>query len=42
MRWGLIPYWAKGTKIGYSTINAQGETLPTKPAFRSPSPHSSG
>ena len=36
LRWGLILYWAKDAKIGYSTINAQGETLTTKPAFREP------
>jgi putative SOS response-associated peptidase YedK len=36
MRWGLIPFWAKDAKIGYSTINAQGETITTKPAFREP------
>ncbi len=23
MRWGLIPYWAKDIKIGFSTINAR-------------------
>jgi putative SOS response-associated peptidase YedK len=34
MRWGLIPYWAKDIKIGYSTINAMAETVETKPAFR--------
>jgi putative SOS response-associated peptidase YedK len=34
MRWGLIPYWAKDMKIGYSTINAQAETVDTKPAFK--------
>jgi putative SOS response-associated peptidase YedK len=34
MRWGLVPYWAKGAKIGYSTINAKAETLTTSPAFR--------
>jgi putative SOS response-associated peptidase YedK len=28
--------WAKDAKIGYSMINAQGETLPTKSAFREP------
>src|SRR3954466_11345369 len=22
MRWGLMPYWAKDIKIGFSTINA--------------------
>jgi putative SOS response-associated peptidase YedK len=35
MRWGLIPSWAKDAKIGYSMINARGETVPEKPAFRS-------
>jgi len=34
MRWGLIPYWAKDAKIGYSTINAKAETIATSPAFR--------
>jgi putative SOS response-associated peptidase YedK len=35
LRWGLIPVWAKDTKIGYSTINARGDTVAEKPAFRS-------
>jgi len=26
MRWGLIPYWAKGPSIGLKTINAMSET----------------
>jgi putative SOS response-associated peptidase YedK len=34
MRWGLIPYWSKDAKIGYSTINAKAETVATAPAFR--------
>ena len=34
LRWGLVPWWAKDTKIGYSTINAKAETIATKPAFR--------
>ena len=34
MRWGLIPFWAKDEKIGYSTINARVEAVDTKPAFR--------
>ena len=33
-RWGLIPYWAKDIKIGFSTINARAEEIDTKPAFR--------
>lgn len=34
MRWGLIPFWAKDPKIGSRMINAVGETVATKPAFR--------
>jgi len=34
LRLGLVPYWAKDTKIAYSTINAMAETVATKPAFR--------
>src|SRR5215469_5346636 len=34
LRWGLIPFWAKDVKIGYSTINATAETVQTKPAFK--------
>ena len=34
MRWGLIPYWAKDIKIGFSTINARAEEIDTKPTFR--------
>jgi len=34
MRWGLVPYWAKDLKIGFSTINAQAETVDIKPVFR--------
>lgn len=34
-RWGLIPFWAKDEKIGNSLINARGETVASKPAFRS-------
>lgn len=34
MSWGLIPSWAKDAKIGYSTINARGETVAEKPSFR--------
>jgi putative SOS response-associated peptidase YedK len=34
MRWGLIPFWAKDTKIARSTFNARAETIATAPAFR--------
>ena len=34
MRWGLIPFWAKDSKIGSRMINAVGATAATKPAFR--------
>jgi putative SOS response-associated peptidase YedK len=32
--WGLIPSWAKDAEIGNRLINARGETLAEKPAFR--------
>ncbi|MGB8980977.1 MAG: SOS response-associated peptidase [Anaerolineales bacterium] len=32
--WGLIPMWAKDPAIGNRLINARGETLAEKPAFR--------
>lgn len=35
LRWGLIPVWAKDTKIGNHCINAKCETVAVKPAFRS-------
>jgi putative SOS response-associated peptidase YedK len=34
MRWGLVPYWAKDIKVGFSTINAMAETIDTKTVFR--------
>lgn len=34
MRWGLVPFWAKDTKIGNKMINARAESVATKPAFR--------
>ncbi|MGD0941583.1 MAG: SOS response-associated peptidase [Terracidiphilus sp.] len=34
MRWGLIPFWSKDSKIAYSTINAKAETITTSPVFR--------
>ena len=35
MRWGLLPPWAKDTRLAYSTINARLDGIVTKPAFRS-------
>ena len=34
LRWGLVPFWAKDVKIGYTMINAKAETVAEKPAFR--------
>src|SRR4029077_6921077 len=34
LRWGLVPYWAKDAKMGAGMINARGETIAEKPAFR--------
>jgi putative SOS response-associated peptidase YedK len=34
LRWGLIPYWAKDIKVGFSNINAKAEGIESKPAFR--------
>jgi len=36
MHWGLIPHWAKDSKIGYKMINAKAETLAKKPSYRTP------
>lgn len=36
MKWGLVPSWAKDTKIGYQMINARAEGIEQKPAFRKP------
>ena len=34
MRWGLVPFWARGVPPTYSTINATIERFETAPAFR--------
>jgi putative SOS response-associated peptidase YedK len=34
-QWGLIPSWADDPKIGNKMINARGETVASKPSFRS-------
>jgi putative SOS response-associated peptidase YedK len=34
-KWGLVPSWAKDTKIGSKLINARSESILEKPSFRS-------
>jgi putative SOS response-associated peptidase YedK len=34
LHWGLVPFWADEKKIGNRMINARGETVANKPAFR--------
>lgn len=34
LRWGLVPHWARDLSIGVRTLNARGESLAEKPAFR--------
>jgi putative SOS response-associated peptidase YedK len=34
LRWGLVPFWAREAKIGYTTINARAEEAASKPVFR--------
>jgi putative SOS response-associated peptidase YedK len=34
LRWGLIPSWARDSRIGNQCINARMETIATRPAFR--------
>jgi putative SOS response-associated peptidase YedK len=33
LRWGLVPSWAKDTKVGDRMINARAESLTDKPAY---------
>jgi len=34
VRWGLVPSWARDTKVGSRLINARMETITTKPSFK--------
>ncbi len=34
LRWGLVPHWAKDMSIASRLINARGDTVASKPAFR--------
>jgi putative SOS response-associated peptidase YedK len=34
MRWGLVPFWAKDLRVGFSNINAKAEGIEGKSAFR--------
>lgn len=34
LSWGLVPHWADDPGIGSRMINARGDTVDTKPAFR--------
>ncbi len=36
LRWGLIPFWAKGVAPKYSTINATLERIREAPSYRAP------
>jgi len=38
-KWGLVPPWAKDMKMGARMINARGETVATKPSFKSALKH---
>ena len=34
MRWGLIPFWAKDSKMAFNTINAKAETITTSSSLQ--------
>lgn len=36
LTWGLVPHWAKGSRVGSNLINARSETISTKSSFRMP------
>jgi putative SOS response-associated peptidase YedK len=33
LQWGLVPYWAKDSKMAYKTINARVEAVDTAPSY---------
>ncbi|MFI6833717.1 SOS response-associated peptidase [Kribbella sp. NPDC050241] len=33
-KWGLVPFWAKDSKIGNRMVNARSETVDEKPAYK--------
>ena len=35
MKWGFVPSWSDGSKIGYKMFNSRVETIQEKPTFRS-------
>jgi putative SOS response-associated peptidase YedK len=35
-QWGLIPWFAKETRLGYSTVNARFEEISTKASYKDP------
>lgn len=39
LRWGLVPFWAKGVPPRYSTINARMEGMAKAPSYRGPWKH---
>jgi putative SOS response-associated peptidase YedK len=36
MKWGLVPYWSKTPKAGFSSINARADNLQSSGAWREP------
>ncbi len=36
MRWGLVPWWAKDVKVGFTSFNYRSEEFTNKPTFSEP------
>jgi putative SOS response-associated peptidase YedK len=34
IRWGLVPFWAKGIKVGFANINAKAEGIGIRPGLQ--------